>query len=154
MAAYTDTTGVYATLGEDLVTDLLDLDEDDGDDSAVLTLAITGAGAIIDSKLSKRYSVPFAEVDDDPATPDIIQLIARKIVASELLKPRREKNDQREMYWKEAMAMLDEIAAYKADVPGATELDADDAGIGLAYDDVEPVFAGHDDDLDDRMENY
>jgi phage gp36-like protein len=154
MAAYTNAAGIYGLIGEDLVTDLLDLDEDDGDDSAVLTARITDAGAIVDAYLAKRYTVPFAAITDTPDTPDVVQLIAKKLVASELLKPRRELNAQREMYWKEAIDMLKAISSGALDVPGASELDADEAGIGFAFDDVEPVFAGHDDDLDDRMTGF
>jgi phage gp36-like protein len=154
MAAYTNAAGVYGLIGEDLVTDLLDLDEDDGDDSGVLTARITDAGAVIDSYCAKRYTVPFAAITDTPDTPDIIQLIAKKLVASELLKPRKELNAQREMYFKEAIDLLKAIASGSLDVVGGSELDADEAGIGFAFDDVEPAFAGHDDDLLDRMDRF
>jgi phage gp36-like protein len=154
MAAYTNTAGINGLIGEDLVTDLLDLDEDDGDDSAVLTARITDVGAIIDAYCSKRYSVPFAGIAATPDTPDLIQAIAKKLVAAELLKPRREMNEQRKMYWDEGIKLLEMIAAGKLDVTEGTELDAGEAGVGFAFDDVEPVFAGHDDDLDDRMGRF
>lgn len=154
MAAYTTDSALDARIGEDLITDLLDLDEDAGDDSATLTAAIADVGSIIDAYCAKRYTVPFAAITDTPATPALIQTIAKKLVYAELLKPRRELNVQREMYEEDAIKLLELIRDGEIDVPGGSLLSADEAGVGLAYDDTEPTFAGHDDDLEDRMRNY
>lgn len=154
MPIYVTNTIVFNLIGEDLVEDLIDLDEDDGDDSAVLTARINDAGALIDSYCAKRYTVPFARITATPPTPGIIQLIAKKLVASELLKPRKELSAQREMYYDEAIEMLELIRDGSMDVPGGGELHAGAAGVGFGHDNVEPVFAGHGDDLADRMRGF
>ena len=141
-------------IGEGLVEDLADLDEDAGNDSGVIAARIDDAGALIDSYCAKRYVVPFASITDTPATPGIIQLVCKKLVAAMLLQPRRELSKQRELYYDEAIRLLRKLRDGSMDVPGGALLPAEQAGTGLAFDNVEPKFAGHDDNLVDRMGRF
>jgi phage gp36-like protein len=152
--AYVTAEIVGELIGEGLIEDLADLDEDGGDDSGVIAARIADAGALIDSYCAKRYVVPFASITDSPPTPGIIQLVAKKLTAAMLLQPRRELTKQRELYYDEAIRLLRKLRDGSMDVPGGQLLPAEQAGTGLAFDDVAPTFAGHGDDLTDRMSRF
>lgn len=158
-SVYTTDAQVGALIGTILKDNLIDLDEDGGDDTAVMTARIADAGAIVDSIVERRYDTPLQNITDNPTTPEIIQLAAKYLVVAEMLSsPRIDAPKLAEKYEKKAYAILNGIAESKRDIPGVEPKPADEQGsVGFAFNDVdgtEPVFASTDDEGDDNMSSW
>jgi phage gp36-like protein len=89
---------------------------------------IRDAQAEIDSRLAARYTVPFPDVDDDPATPEIIREICQDIAAYLATLqanggvPVPEDHPVRLRYLRKHQWLLD-LQKGDIDVPGVDELD-------------------------------
>lgn len=120
--------------------------------ATVLSNAREDAENYIDSKLAKMYEVPFAAVTDTPSTPGIIRTLSKNLTAYELLKKRHPKVAK--PYLDEALGLLEELKDGEADIPGAALVDADEAAVGLDFEDVDPDFSARDDDDVDNMSGW
>lgn len=158
MAVYTTLALAQTEFGEDLVDDLADLDEDGGDDSAVVTQAIVHVSSEIDSIIGAEYPVPLADIADGTPTPPVIQTAATYLLIAHLLSPRSDLATQRNDYRKRGMDILTEIRDGERIIPGITPHGGADAlADGFSYadnDGTTPMFAGYDEDGDDRMDGW
>lgn len=161
MASYGTEEQLEEFLGEDLAVALATFAGDGTDDptpSEVIAKARTDADGEIDAALARRYAVPFVDIADSPATPQIIQTISDNLTAANLFKKRHAAGVDYETYREEAEQLLGRIQRGIYDVPGAAEADSGDALAGIvtvhtdfSTETIEPTFAGRDSDGDDRM---
>lgn len=142
-SVYTTEAAITARLGSGRLTMLLDRDADGVADSGVMTAAIARAGAIIDRRLRQRYgrAVPFAQITDDPATPEAIQKIAEDLVLFDLyswIEP-----GGRDAQYHEALAMeaLEALRKGDDDVP-VSRAKASEGSVIAVVEKETQVFAG------------
>jgi phage gp36-like protein len=124
---------------------LLDWDEDAAEDDGLIEELIAEAGALIDARLAQRLEVPFADVTDTPATPDVIQLIAKHLVLWLIYSHHDPESRDATHHWTVAESHLTGIMEGKYDVPSATRQTASKAGIVVSYEAEDRAFAGEDD---------
>lgn len=164
MASYGTEAQLESFLGESLMEALATFTGDgtgDPSTSDVITQARADADAEIDAALGRRYEVPFADIDDSPATPAIVQTISHNLTAAELFKKRHAAGVDYQTYREAAEEIMARILAGTYLVPGAAEASADDAVAGvvtvhsdLATYTLEPTFAGVDANGRDRMDDW
>ena len=161
MASYGTEAQLETFLGESLMEALATFTGDGTGDptvSDVITQARADADAEIDAALGQRYAVPFADIADSPATPAIVQTISHNLTAAELFKKRHGAGVDYRTYRESAEQLLARILAGTYTIPGAAEVDADEATSGVATvhtdltttNEIQPRFAGREDDGDDR----
>lgn len=138
---------ITARVGATRLLALIDRDQDGTADTGVLTDAIESAGALINMRLRQRYgsSVPFADVTDDPATPEEIQRIARDLVLADLYAHYEPDGRDAQAYFARADAALTGLADGVFDVDVARAA-AHEGRIVAVYDADTPSFAGLDSD--------
>lgn len=146
---YTTSTIMEEVAGTALVQKLGDFaNDDDLADANVLAGVIERADNEIDARLGKRYTVPFAA---QPSTPGIIADISSHLALYQLISQRHPGNSAAEFHRDQALELLEGLLSGEFTVPGASEVDADDAAVGLSYDAGTNVFQGRDSDDADRM---
>lgn len=142
--AYTDTSHITLELGAGRRIMLLDRDNDGIVDAGVEDDVIAKAGTLIDARLVKEYSVPFAAINANPATPDQIIMIATYLVCHLLYKRYEPAGDDQAYYWKLADGMLKDILAGTSTVVGATALPSSERIRSVTVSASDPVIAGVD----------
>jgi phage gp36-like protein len=113
---------LQANFGTIEISDLLDRDNDGGDDDDTLGNAIAYADAMVDGYLAARYVVPLA----DP-TPKLIENIAADIVRYQLWG--NNSPDELRKRYEDAIARLKDIMAGKLQLPGAAAPESGASGI-------------------------
>ncbi len=126
------------------LTALLDRNRDGTADTGVLDATIGNAGTEIDARLAQRYDVPFAQITDSPDTPDIIQLIAKNLVAAELYAWAFPDGNDAKAARARADSMLDKILSGDFAIPDVAPLGGGSGRVIISYDADEPQFSGRD----------
>ena len=112
---------IESRIGLQVLHDLVD-DNIDGapstDEISLITDAIERADVLIDARLGRRYSVPFATV------PDRIKSLSEIIAVWHLWRRRTQYEPQAKSDYDEAMSELAAIAKGDEDLAGATAIDA------------------------------
>lgn len=145
-SVYTDQDGMTDLLaGEGRRLDMLcDLDDDGDADTGRLTSVIGDQGIKIDARLGKHWPVPFAEIDDSPATPPIIQLIAKHLTAAELYDRIEPDGKDYQRHAAEAEMYLKGLTDGTYTIPGVDPLAGDEGATSVSYSADEPQFSGRD----------
>lgn len=102
----------------------------------------------IDAAFAQVYEVPFATY---PSTPGIVKDISDYLTLVHLLERHP---DLAKIYQDKADKLIERIVSGVYEIPGAAKVDASEGSVGLARledDGATPLFAGTDDDGDDRM---
>lgn len=128
-----------ANVGSMRLDVLLDRNKDGTPDEGVLDAVVLDAGTYIDSRLAQRYAVPFAAV---PATPDMINLIARELVLWELYDFLEPEGPDAQRHFKKADGLLTGLLDGTFDIPGAARAPAGSARPVVVYSAGKPVFSG------------
>src|SRR5688500_3948391 len=142
--AYTEEADVELLIAGDgnRLTKLLDRDRDGDADAGVLDMAIAEAGTLIDARLAQLYVVPFAAIGDTPATPDLVQMIARHLTAWSLYRHVQPDGKDATTHFELADGLLTQILAGDFEIPGAEQVPADEGRRPMKYDAATPVLAG------------
>jgi phage gp36-like protein len=144
--AYTTHALLLAELGTSRLTMLCDRDLDGVADTGVEDDAINKAGTLIDARLSRRYTTPFAA---QPSTPDLVEMIATYLTCHVLYKRYEASGDDQAYYWRQSDALMNDILAGRTSIPGATEVSAEDQFRSVTVSASNPVLAGVDPTTDD-----
>jgi uncharacterized protein YlxW (UPF0749 family) len=151
---YGSNTTIEETIGKDLQDALATLDATITEANA-LAKAREDADNEVDAALAQRYEVPFAAITATPATPGVVTTISDYLTAAILYEKRHPGSPFATSYRASADRLLARIVDRTYAVPGATEVDADEATIGMSRNsNIEPTFAGYDSDNDDRMRDW
>lgn len=153
---YTTIAAVKLEFGEQLVDSLLDLNEDGSADAGALAARIADVDAEIDSRLGRRWPVPFADIGASPATPQIVQKISKYGLVVSLLRPRHPGETPREEYvaYKDEFEKLITELLSGGVIPGVAPLPPESSSRGFKAASVTPTFAGYDEYGEDRMKGY
>lgn len=154
MSTYTTEASVALLVAGDGVrlTVLLDRDRDGVADAGVLDAAIADAGTLIDASLAQRDDVPF---DDAPATPAIIELCAKYLVAAELYGWNEATSEDSKRYAGKAQQILDRLLDGTYTIPGGSgTVDGDAGRVAITYSADEPKFSGRDANGDRRWRGF
>lgn len=118
---------------------------------AVYAQSREDADGEIDAALAQAYSVPFSTV------PGLITTISNNLTAAYLYRKRHPQGEDYKTYRDEAEQLLERILAGTYELPGATKVPANEGAMGVArleVDGAEPMFAGTDENGDDRMQDW
>ena len=130
--------------------DLLDRDEDDVADTGLLADIIESAGRHINMRLKQRYgsAVPFAEITDDPDTPDEIQELALAFVMHDLYSW-GEANGPDAQRWQALFdSTLERLLDGDYDIDGLARAKAHEGRDALVTDYATPIGGRDSDDVD------
>lgn len=144
MPAYTTKASVALVIGLTRLEELLDRDGDSIEDTGVMDLAIAEAGSIIDARLTQRLATPFAAITDTPATPSLVQAIARHLVIHWLYDREDPESAEAIKHWDRADGLLTGILSGDLDIPEASRQTAAKSRTTVAYSSGTPVFSGRD----------
>jgi phage gp36-like protein len=148
---YTTATILNEATGTDLVNQLGDFENDDDlADTNVISSAIERADNEIDTRLGKRFVVPFAA---QAATPGIIEDISTHLALYQLISQRHAGSAEANFHREQANELIEGLLSGEFYL-NAAEVTGDEAAIGLAQDAGENVFQGRDEVDVDRMESW
>lgn len=138
---YTTQAGVSVSLGSRRLAGLLDRDHlaDASEQAAIMAQAIEEASVYLDSRLGQRWVVPFAAY---PATPDIVQIIARDLTKWILYRWVHPDGQDAADHFAKADATLGDLLAGKLEIPGAARVGASAGYVMMKHSGSEPVFSG------------
>jgi hypothetical protein len=149
---YTTSSALSNKVGAARLAALQDRDGDGSVDANVLTEAIEEAGRLINMRLRQRYgsAVPFAQITDDPATPEEIQEIAARLVLWQLYDFFEPNGRDSGAQFKLADASLTGLA------DGTFDIDVARAGASegryiAVYEAADPTISGVDSSDQDRL---
>lgn len=151
---YTTIAAVKLEFGSLLVDNLLDLTEDGTPDVGAFDARLADVDAEIDSRLGKRWPVPFASLPD---TPTIVQKISKYGAVVSLLRPRHpneEPSGEYIAYKNEFDKLITDLLSGGV-IPGVSPLPPESSARGFKSASVTPTFAGYDPTTgEDRMKGY
>ncbi len=126
--------------------ELLDWDEDGSEDSGLLGRLIEKAGRFINMTLRQRYgsAIPFAEITDDPATPEAIQEIALDWVLWRIYSRWEPEGRDAEFHRTSAESALEGLREGDFDLGNVARAKGYEAGVVAIYDSGTPTYGGED----------
>lgn len=136
---------VKARLGS-RATSLLDRDGDDVSDEGLLASIIESKGRWINMRLRQRYgtNATFAEITDNPATPEGIQEIALNLVLWEVYSWAEPNGRDADMHRALADTALTALLEGEFDLDGVARAEAHEGRRIVVYTAEDPVFSGTD----------
>jgi hypothetical protein len=151
---YTDRDRFDAYAGPAYVLNLLDFGRDEGDDSATFTAYRDKAENLIDRTLRQKYVVPFDDIESGDLDESVSDLAdeALLLLLVEHHRPGGEETKERRKLFRDHVTRIlngdEELDAAKVDAARGREF------VSVASTSPDPVFAGTDDDGDDRMSGW
>lgn len=144
--SYCSITDLRAAIGEKMLLAVADRDNDDNVDTTVVSMAISYADAVINSRIASRYSVPLASTV--PSAPTSIRMISLDIAKYRLLvgmpQPTEYASNLKSAWSEERQEALKQLSMYATGVmviPGVTPVGVKPVhSVGLAGNDVEKTF--------------
>jgi len=133
--AYCDSTDIEMRLGGDDLRTLADHDGDGIPDAGVLSQAVASAGALIDSYLGTRFSVPISPV------PDVLLTRAVSLAIYFLKLGRDSVTDDARRQYEDDVAWLREVVAGSVTL-GTEPAPAESSGASAARYDARPRMFG------------
>lgn len=121
------------------VASLLDEDQDGAEYAGRYDDLIERAANMLDADLCVRYLVPFAAVTDSPPCHGIVSDLTDYAALSMLYPPGSE---EAAAFLAQYRGLVDRIVKRQSSIPGAAEVGADAATVGIAVAGNDPVFAG------------
>ena len=145
-STYTNEAALTLRIGADRLLTLADRDRDGSADAGVVTAAITRAGDRINRRLAQRYgsALPFADIDDDPATPGEIQEIAEDLTLAYLYEWIDPRSNDATHHREAGEDALERLRTGRDDVAGVGRAKAHEGETIAVYTAGTPTFAGVD----------
>lgn len=144
-SVYTTEAAIVLRVGASRLLTLTDRNNDGIADSGVLEAAIARAGYLIDGQLRQRFggAVPFAQITDTPATPELITEIAEDLVLWDLYSWFEPSGRDAEYHKALAQEKLEGLRKGEHDI-SAARAEAHEGSVVAVYESEDAIFAGLD----------